>query len=193
MNLTAIMYVAFRLSPVILVSYFILSSILNSDIRGLIFLGLMLIEVLIVLTIGNAIGSGMSDNPNGVCNALTLTTNGPLSKYFPLSLNVVSFTFGYLASVIEQHKLIDTNIPTVVLFSVFTLYHCFWLFMNSCANPKQILGSLLLGFGFGWFFSSIIGRQKGLVELQYFNAIKNTEVCSRQNKQSFKCSSRMLM
>ena len=190
LNISAILYLAFRLSPIILVSYFIMSSIFNSDIRGLVFLGLMLVEIMIALMVGNFVHSslGVEYNPNGVCDAVSLTPNGPLSKYFPLNLNVLSFTFGYLVNIIYEYKLIMTNIPMVILFSLFILYNCFWLFINSCADVPQIFGSLSLGFGFGWLFSYVIGKT-GLVELQYFNGVKNEQVCKRSNNQQFQCTS----
>lgn len=192
LNISSILYLAFRLSPVIVVSYFIMSSIFNSDIRGLIFLGLMLIEVLITITIGNFFHTSLGSdyNPNGVCDAISLTQSGPLSKYFPLNLNVLSFTFGYLVNIVYQFKLIMTNIPMVIFFSLFILYNCFWLYINACANPFQIFGSLSLGFGFGWLFSYVIGRT-GMIELQYFNGIKNEQVCKRSNNQQFKCTSKI--
>jgi hypothetical protein len=192
LNISAILYLAFRLSPIILVSYFVLSSIFNSDIRGLIFLGLMLLEVVIAIMVGNFMSSslGADYNPNGVCDAVSLTMNGPLSKYIPLNLNVLSFTFGYLVSIIYEHKLIMTNIPMVILFSLFILYNCFWLFINACADVPQIFWSLAFGFGFGWLFSYVIGKT-GMVELQYFNGVKNEQVCKRSKNQQFSCTSKI--
>lgn len=191
LNISAILYLAFRLSPIIVVSYFIMSSIFNSDIRGLIFLGLMLLEVVIAIAIGNFVSEyADASDPNGVCNAVSLTPNGPLSKYIPLNLNVLSFTFGYLASIVHQYNLIMTNIPMIIVFSLFILYNCFWLFVNACASPPQIVASLALGFGFGWLFSFIIGNT-GMIELQYFSGVKNQQVCKRSNNEMFKCTSKI--
>ena len=192
-NLTSLLYVAFRLSPLILVSFFVISSIFNSDIRGLIFLGLLLLEVLIAMVIGNAVYSTTGEeNPNGVCNSLNLTPTGPLSKAIPLNLNVFAFTFGYLAMILVEHeeeKLIMSNIPTVIFFSIITLYHIFWLYINVCAKPLFIFASLALGFGFGMLFSFLISKS-GMVDLQYFTGIKNQEICKRASTQKFRCSTK---
>lgn len=197
LNLTSLLYVAFRLSPLILVSFFVISSIFNSDIRGLIFLGLLLVEVLIAMVFGNAIYSFSSEgyNPNGVCNSLNLTPTGPLSKAIPLNLNVFAFTFGYLAMILIEHekeKLIMSNIPTVIFFSIITLYHIYWLFVNGCAKPIFIFASLALGFGFGMLFSFVISKT-GMVDLQYFTGIKNQEICKRPSNQKFRCSTKNLV
>ncbi len=61
-----------------------------------------------------------------------------------------------------------------------------------CANGFSILLSLGLGFGLGWAFALVIGKT-GLVELQYFNGIKNQEVCKKVSKQKFKCSTKNVM
>jgi hypothetical protein len=196
LNLTSLLYVGFRLAPFILVSYFVISSIFNSDIRGLIFLGLLLLEVFIAIVVGNMFAGwatiGDDANRNGVCNGLNLTPTGPLSRVVPLNLNVFAFTFGYLAQIIEENKLIMTNIPTVVIFSLIILYHMYWLYANMCSKPAFIFMSLALGFGFGWLFAFVIGKT-GLVELQYFNGLKNQEVCKKVSKQKFKCSTKNVM
>lgn len=195
LNLKSLLYVAFRLAPFILVSFFVISSIFNSDIRGLIFLGLLLLEVFIATICGNMFASyapAIEDpNENGVCNGLNLTPTGPLSREIPLNLNVFAFTFGYLAQIIEENKLIMSNIPTVIFFSAIILYHIFWLYTNQCAKPLFIFMSLAFGFGFGWLFAFVIGKT-GLVELQYFNGLKNQEVCKRASRQKFRCTTKIM-
>jgi hypothetical protein len=46
-----------------------------------------------------------------------------------------------------------------------------------------------MGFGFGYLFSFCVDKM-GLVELQYFNGIKNQEVCKRAKNQQFQCTTK---
>lgn len=199
LNLTSLLYVGFRLSPFILVSYFVISSIFNSDIRGIIFLGLLLVEIFIATIIGNTILTTTDSNTNynayGVCNAMNLTPTGPLSRYIPLNLNIFSYTLGYLAGIFYEYReqgLIISNIPVVIFIGFIVVYHVYWLYVNLCAGPWNIFWSLSLGFGFGWLFSYIIISSK-LTDMQYFAGLTKQDICKRPAKQLFRCTTKNVM
>lgn len=194
LNLRGLSYVGFRLSPFILVSYFVISSILSSDIKGIIFLALLLLNCFVTLIIGNMLpldsiaGEAAS---RGVCQTLTLTQNGPLSKNFPLNINIFSFTLGYLATIMIIHakeKLAERNIVTLVVFSAIIVYQFIWtVFIGECNGALYTFFSLALGYGFGSLASWGINRAK-IFQLQYFNGLSNKEVCKRASNQIFRCT-----
>ena len=130
-----------------------------------------------------------SPNLNGVCNGLTLTKEGPLSVNLPLNINIMSFTFAYLAYIIYRYDLIMNNIPTVIVFSVFILYQLYWLVANRCSSFIYSFMSLAVGWGLGWIMSMSIDLA-GIVQLQYFNGLTNQEVCKRSNNKQFKCTTK---
>lgn len=190
-NLQSLMYVGFRLAPFILVSFFTLSSLFNSDIKGMIFLAMLLFNCFVTIMVGNTMSSDefADRNMNGVCNGLTLTQSGPLSRVLPLNINILSFTFAYLAYIIFQYGLIMTNIPTIIVFSSFILFQLYWSTENQCNTFTNSFISLAIGFGLGWVMSMAIDKA-GIVELQYFNGIKDKEVCKRSANTKFKCSTK---
>jgi hypothetical protein len=190
-NFGALVYVGFRLAPFILVSFFVLSSLFNSDIKGLIFLAMLLLNCFVTIMLGNMLAPDTfgNPNPNGVCNGLTLTKSGPLSQNLPLNINIMSFTFAYLAYIIYRYDLIMNNIPTVIIFSLFILYNIFWQVQNRCSSFLYSLFSLAIGFGLGWVMSMSIDAA-GIVQLQYFNGLTNQEVCKRANNKHFKCTTK---
>ncbi len=203
LNITSLLYVGFRLGPFILVSFFVLSSIFNSDIRGIIFLGMLLINCVITILFGNFIESvaptffniGTDANKYGVCNALNLSSTGPISRGLPLNINIFAFTFGYLAQIIQV--LNDThvtmrNIPMMIMFSSLILYQLYWSVTNFCSSLLPTFMSLSLGFGFGWIFSILIDKS-GIADLQYFNGIKNQDVCTQLSSEVFSCSTQNVM
>jgi hypothetical protein len=191
LNVQSLLYVGFRLAPFILISFFTISSLLASDIKGIIFLAMLLLNCFVTIIIGNFLPSDseFQTNPNGVCNGLSLTQAGPLSKNLPLNINIFSFTFAYLAYIIYKYNLVMTNIPTIIVFSLFILYQWFWSYINRCNSPLYSFVSLAIGWGMGWLLSYAIDKT-GFVELQYFNGLSNKEVCKRSSKQVFKCSSK---
>lgn len=195
LNIVSILYIAFRLAPFILVSFFSLSSIFNQDIKGIIYLLGLLMACFLCVIIGNSAssvfenGTGNSDDmyseTTRVCNLLTLSKTGPLSN-LPLSQAVFSYTFGYLIYIIVKHKLINQNIPTLVIFPILIVSDFLWNSYNSCAKPFSLLASFTIGglVGVGW--SALIDSMK-LTKLQYFNGLSNKESCSVPAKQTFKC------
>ena len=184
------MYIGFRLAPFILISFFALSSLFNSDIKGIIFLAMLLLNCFITISIGTALPRDVPDpsNPNMICNSLTLTQNGPLSN-LPLNVNIMTFTLGYLAYIIGVNKSIDNNIPVIVVFPIFILYQIYWSFKNGCNSLLYSGVSLVLGGGLGALFSYAIDMT-GIVQLQYFNGITKQDVCVRATKAKYQCSTK---
>lgn len=194
LNLKGLSYVGFRLSPFILVSYFVISSVLSTDIKGIIFLALLLLNCFISLIVGNMLppdASAIAANSKGVCQALTLTQNGPLSKNLPLNINVFSFTLGYLAMIMIRYakdKIAEKNVISLVVFSGIIVYQFIWsVFIGECNGALYTFISLALGFGFGMLFSFGVDKAN-MVQLQYFNGLSNKEVCKRSSNQKFRCT-----
>jgi hypothetical protein len=195
LNIVSILYIAYRLAPFILVSFFSLSSIFNQDFKGLIYLSGLLMACFLCVVIGNSArsifeneGSGtdeLYENTTQVCNLLTLSKTGPLSN-LPLGQAVFAYTFGYLLYIIVKYKLVNQNIPTLVIFPILISADFAWNSYNRCAKPFSVLAALIIAslFGVGW--SAFIDSTK-LTKLQYFNGLSNKESCSVPSKQTFKC------
>ncbi len=190
LNIQSLLYLSFRLAPFILVSYFTMSSLFNQDFKGLIYLsGLLLVSFFCIL-IGNSLSSlfgTISDvGDENVCNLMTISETGPLSK-LPLSLVVFTYTLGYLLYPIVKFKQENQNIPTLVIFPVIILADAIWQLTNSCATSGAIITAIiiagLLGVAWGAIIYSI-----GNSALYYLNPLSNKESCSVAAKQKFKCT-----
>lgn len=191
LNVQSIMYIGFRLAPFILISFFALSALFNSDIKGIIFLGMLLLNCFITISIGVSLPDDNKNsvtNPNMICNSLTLTRNGPLSK-LPLNINILTFTLAYLAYIIGVTGSIKNNIPTVIVLPLFILYQMYWSWKNGCNSLLYSFISLVIGGGLGALFSYAID-QTGIVQLQYFNGITKQDVCLRATNAKYKCSTK---
>ena len=191
LNVQSIMYIGFRLAPFILISFFALSSLFNSDIKGIIFLGMLLLNCFITISIGVSLPDDSTihpSNPNMICNSLTLTKGAPLSK-LPLNINIMTFTLAYLAYIIGVNKAAKNNVPTLVVLPIFILYQMYWSWKNGCNSLLYSGMSLILGGGLGALFSYAIDKT-GIVQLQYFNGITKQDVCVRATNAKYKCSTK---
>lgn len=189
LNINYILYTAFRLSPFIIVSFFTLSSVLNQDLKGVVYLAGLLFTCFISVITGSALNFRDIENTpenNAVCNTLTLTDSGRLSK-IPLGMVVFSFTFFYLVDIIIKYNLVMQNIPTLIIFPILIIAEAFWNRKYLCASLIQIGVALMIGIACGFAWAQII-RSSGAVQLQYFNGINNAQSCSRPSKQKFKCT-----
>jgi hypothetical protein len=185
-NLNFILYTAFRLAPFILVSFFSLSSLLNQDLKGIIYLAGLLIACFIAVLAGNQLPAHTIDEKNTlVCNVLTLTENGRISNV-PLSMTVFCYTFFYLVYIIGKYKLANQNIPTLIVFPLLIIGEYVWNMNYGCSGNTGLLVAFGIGSVVGTIWSAIIDSTK-MTELQYFNGISNAAVCSRPSKQIFKC------
>ena len=193
LNIVSFFYLFFRLSPFIIVSYFALSSILNQDIKGVIYLVGLLVACFVTITVGNLIPEPdtSSDDPNevkenAVCNLISIGHNRSFSKS-PLGISLLSYTLFYLVYIIVKYKIVMYNIPTLVLLPLLILGDLFWNISNNCYDIFPILISIIIGGAMGALWARIIDSINQ-PNLFFFNVGSDKTVCQRPSKQLFKCT-----
>jgi hypothetical protein len=187
LNIISLTYLFLRLAPFVLVCFFSLSSLLNQDFKGLVYLAGLIFTCFITIMVGNILPleSYPADSRPEVCNILSINQQGDFSK-LPLSQTVFSYTLFYLLIPIIDQKLAKQNIPTLVFFPILILFDIAWNIQNTCYRFEQLLASLCLGgcFGLLWGYSIYSTNNPSI---QYLVGPKNNEVCSKTTKQMFKC------
>ena len=193
LNIVSFFYLFFRLSPFIIVSYFALSSILNQDIKGVIYLVGLLVACFVTITVGNLIPEPdtSSDDPNevkenAVCNLISIGHNRSFSKS-PLGISLLSYTLFYLVYIIVKYKIVMYNIPTLVLLPLLILGDLFWNISNNCYDIFPILISIIIGGAMGALWARIIDSINQ-PNLFFFNVGSDKTVCQRPSKQLLKCT-----
>jgi|UniRef100_A0A6C0IBK0 hypothetical protein len=203
-NVFNVIYLIFRLAPIIFVSYFLLQSMFNLDPRGAIYLVGLLIGTIVTISASYMLEKGLGDDlmspPNHRCNtfylgAIPIGTGGsiqPLSKA-PLNILVYAYTLAYLVTsftappVTYANALIalQQNVAILVIFPLLLIFEALWLMNNSCNSVVFMMISLIIGIGWGigWAYSI---RSTKRADLQYLN-IGNVEVCSRPSKTIYRC------
>lgn len=185
LNIITLSYLFFRLAPFIIVCYFSLSSIFNQDIRGLIYLGGLMITCVFGVMLGSLFGEVPEDR-QPVCNMITIGNNGSFSK-IPLGIIMLTYTFAYLMYIIVKYSITMSNIPTIILFSFLIAGDIVWNFANKCYSRLGIIASIGIGGGFGVLWGIIIDSINK-PNLLYLNVGSDKTVCSRPKKTLFKCT-----
>ena len=191
---------AFRLAPLIVVSYFLLQSLFNYDLRGLVYLAGLIMAAILASIVGDLIDAGNYQAGQSYrCNTLYLgaipLTSGiiePVSR-LPLNILVYSYTLAYLITAFTAPPVtyknalasLQQNMPVLIIFPLLLILESVWLMGHSCNTPMTIFMSLLAGIGFGIFWAFMMRMTKN-PNIQYMN-IGNIQVCSRPSKTIYKC------
>ena len=195
MNLVPLLYVGFRIIPFILVSFFVLSSILKTDVRGVIFLGLLLINCAIVIMFNSLAGdmfkADTKDSSKAMCNALSVGNLNERMSNIPLNINIVAFTGAYLVYLIAKRLQVPTNIHSIVFFTVLLFSMIVWEVLNTCASLLGVFIALLFGISMGIGFCEMLdflAFKYNIKGLHFFTNITNDDdVCKMTNEYLFEC------
>jgi hypothetical protein len=193
-SFASIFYLAFRLAPFILVSFFALSALINADIKGIIFIAMILCSAIVTKLIGTTIERFVripeGYAPDVKCQALYIMGETPISPVLPLNINVIAFVFAYLLYIINITGRVVQNIPTLILFPAFLGYQIYWSSLHRCSPIINSFISMAIGGLMGWGFSAAVEYSK-LPELQYFTGVKNQDVCKTPSKTKFRCGTKI--
>lgn len=210
LNLANIFYLAFRMGPFIIVSYFLLSSLFSQDFKSLIYLAGLILACFVAILFGNFLQTyfgtpgGPEETPY-LCHQLTLTGSAPLSQ-IPLSLVVYSFTLFYLVyamlsisaptvngrvdislvSESQANTAAANNIPILVVFPVLIIADFTWTMIWKCSRWWKQVWSIIVGGGIGLLWANIISSSS-LSSLLYLSVMSNAQICSRPSKTRFRC------
>jgi hypothetical protein len=189
LNLASIILVFFRLAPFILVCFFIIASIFNQDVKGVVYLVGLIFACFLNLMIENTGINNMSlfkgnQDEGRNCKDITFHLSG--LGVLPLSQTVFAYTFAYLLWVIVSLNIVEQNISTIVFFSLIMFIDILWNSYNSCFTMVGSIVSICIGGGMGTFWGYIVDMSKN-PNLQYFTGFSSNEVCSKPSKSTFRC------
>jgi hypothetical protein len=214
MELIGFIFLFFRLAPFILVSFFTLSSIINVDYKGIIYLVGLLSACFFTLLAGQFLKS----IPQMPLNCNTITINGIMGwSNMPFSPTILAFTFFYLLysimypQTLNNDNLVQYNIPTLVFFPILIVgdfmiqwnLDCIKVSMPQDIVEQGILAkirfylvdnhfaryvwSLGIGCASGTAYAAILASTKSNTLAWGAQAMGN-EVCSAPSQQTFKCN-----
>ncbi len=186
MDIISILYLIIRLSPLLVVSHFMLGSILNSDPKGMIYLAGLVLTCIIAVGFGKAMPDTII-NPSIVANCDTYGLN---TKNVSLGIVTLCFTYLYLMLIIFKMDSVSYyafNLPTIVLFPILITAYTIWVgAYTKCINWGAIGMSIVIGsLGGATWFGFV--KSTGYQDLALFNGISNKAVCMKASKSRFSC------
>lgn len=174
------------LSPLLLGFFLVMSSIFNQNIRGLVYLGGVLIACVVNMFFMNMIKSGSDPARSPLCDFVDLPFNMNNYNSPALSSLFIAFTIAYLALPMKFNNNINYTILAALL-GIFVM-DAITKISNKCTTPVGALLGTLVGLVFGGLWYSLF-HATGNDSLLFFDEVaSNGVVCSRPARQTFKCA-----
>jgi hypothetical protein len=171
------------ISPFLVVLLFVFISIINSNLKGFIYLLGIFILFFIILLFQNVLRLKLPEDSSPYCQVFQFPI--PLRSVPSFNSSIFLFTLIYLFLPMLMNDIM--NLPLLILLLILYAVDCVVKSTNKCTTPIGIvLGSFLgLVWGLMWYF--LIQNQNPEL-LYYDDLISNKIACSRPTQQKFKCS-----
>jgi len=171
------------ISPFLVVLLFVFISIINSNLKGFIYLLGIFMLFFVILLFQNVLRSEPDIDASPYCQVFQFPI--PLRSVPSFNSAIFLFTLTYLFLPMFMNDIM--NLPLLILLIILYAVDCVIKTGNKCTNPiGVVLGSFLgLVWGLMWYF--LIHSQNPEL-LYYDDLISNKIACSRPSQQQFKCS-----
>lgn len=191
MNTFEFMMMIYKILPFILVSYFIISSLLGNDFSGfLVFLGILMSSFVtgaiseipqIRTLIASELGTGDElKNKINKYKILKFSENDKVSPLVPLGTNTFCFILGYFIMVISMttgnafasNWLLLTVLSIIIAFDIYINYSYIGIFISI---------PVILGLVMGILWAITIGKSNHMVPK------KQTSTCAMSSSKNYTC------
>jgi hypothetical protein len=168
-------------SPFFLVFFFVMNSIVNSNIQGFIYLTGLFILFGIVKIFQKTAGQTLYSS-NRFCTII--------QQNFGTHPSFISGLYGYtilyiLIPMLQQKTL---NLSLILILLLLFLIDTLVRFYNQCTTIGFWLAGLVLGLVVATLWYTILKGSKNDQLLYYNNSLSSKQTCSRPSKEKFKCS-----
>lgn len=170
----------------LMVGFFLLSaSVLNKNIKGLIYLAGVMLSFVLNAVMMNIIRSPVSKMASSACSIIEWPFS--LTAFNSPSWNSVflAFTLAYMYLPMAFGGSMNYGV-LIGLFALIGLDAAAKL-ANECTTNLGVILGIVFGLLLGGLWYSVI-KASGNPQLLYFEEVSNGQTCSRPSNQKFKCS-----
>ena len=173
------------ISPILLSFFLVMISLFNSDIKGLVYLGGILIASLVNVFIMNTLKVKPDNLVPSNCKFIDFPFN--LNEYISPAFNsmFISFTLWYLY--LPMKYISGINYPMLIFLIGLLILDGTTKITNGCTSFSGVALGFVIGTILGILYFVTIWKS-GHEDLLFFNAeASNNVICSKPQKQTFKC------
>ena len=174
------------LSPLLIGFFLVMTSVFNQNIRGIVYLGGVLIACAVNLVLMNVVRSPNNPSRSPICDLVELPFGINAFNSPAISSLFIAFTIAYL--VLPMHYNDTTNYGVLTALLGLFIMDAISKVSSKCTTAVGVLLGGLVGLVLGgaWF---ALFKGTGYSSLLFFDEVaSNNVICSRPSKQTFKCS-----
>lgn len=171
-------------SPLLLGFFMVMSSFFNKNIKGIVYLGGVLIFSFASLALKPLIGSRTAIDAHPTCNLFNIgdnTFNSP-----PFHSVFIAFTLAYV--MMPMITTGNTNYYVIISILVLFFMDAFSKVNNKCTTPVGTFLGGMFGILFGILYWSIFQYTNNSKLLYFQNEGSDNVVCNRPSRQTFRCN-----
>lgn len=173
------------ISPLLLGFFMIMSSFFNGNIKGLVYLGGVMIAATIGLMMRPIIGSAKDLNASQSCDLFDMPFGYNMFNSPSLHSLFIAFTTAYLFMPMITNDLM--NYPVLISLVVLFCMDAFTKTQGKCTTGLGVFVGGLMGVILGLAYWAIF-HYAGMKNVLYFEPEgSNNVVCNRPSRQTFKC------
>ena len=171
------------ISPFLVVLLFVLNSIINSNLKGMIYLLGIIFLFFMIFMCQSVLQITPSGNQKAYCKLFSMTDH--INGVPSFNSSIFTFTLSYMFLPMTLNGIM--NFPLLIILLLLYAIDVVMKIKNDCTTYIGVaLGSIVgIIWGVTWFFV-IQTQNKGL--LYYDDLISNKVACSRPSQQQFKCA-----
>lgn len=172
------------ISPFVLIISLVLISIINSNLKGIIYLcGVLFLFFIVMMFQQTVRHMGLTHTPSAICQLFFF----PVPMFSVPSFNSALFVFTIVYIIIPMITANLVNFPLIVILLVLYAIDCVVKNMNNCTTPIGIILGSVIGLLWGATWYMMIQSNSPSL-LYYDDLVSNKVACSRPTDQKFKCS-----
>ena len=168
-------------SPFFVVFFFIMNSIINSNIQGFVYLTGLFILFGVVKLFQTTIGQ-----TNYATNKFCMIIQQNFGTHPSFISGLYGYTILYILLPMLTYKTL--NLPLILILILLFLIDTLVRFYNQCTSMGFWLAGLVLGLVMAFLWYSIIKSSKQTNLLYYDSSLSNKQTCSRPSSEKFKCA-----
>jgi hypothetical protein len=172
------------ISPFVVIVMLVFISIINSNLKGIIYLAGVLFLFFIVMLFQQTVRyAGLTHTPDPTCQLFHF----PVPLFSIPSFNSALFIYTLIYLLIPMLSSGIMNFPLVVILLILYTIDCVVKKSNNCTTPIGIILGSVVGLMWGSMWYVIIQANDPSL-LYYDDLVSNKVACSRPTEQKFKCS-----
>ena len=174
--------------PIIIICFFLLDSMINKNMRGIVFLFGMAFSLITSTIIYNLFHFTSTGKENEVCAPFTIKNINYFSK-LPVNLSILIYTATNLSYTALVNGFLLQNIAFIFIILMLIITDSVFITANYCFTPFQVCVAMLTSFLVGVLWSYVLHNSNNKY-LIYNVGFDNNMVCEIPKKKTYKCKSK---